>query len=99
MNDEKSILFALGLAQKAGKLASGDFAVQSALKGGKVKLLLVAKDASDNSKKDILYKAELQGVKVVELLTREKLGTAIGKAKRTAVAVLDKNFANMIADK
>ena len=45
MIDEKRILFALGLAQKAGKLASGDFAVKSALKGRKVKLLLLAHDA------------------------------------------------------
>ena len=34
------VTFALGLAQKAGKLASGDYAVRSALKNGKAKLLL-----------------------------------------------------------
>ena len=36
MNNDRSVIFALGLAQKAGKIASGDFAVKSALKGGKV---------------------------------------------------------------
>lgn len=96
MIDEKRILFALGLAQKAGKLASGDFAVKSALKGKKVKLLLLAHDAAENSKKDIYYLAELTGVKVIERLTREQLGMAIGKAKRTAIAVLDVNFAGMM---
>ncbi len=45
------VTFALGLAQKAGKLASGDYAVRSALKNGKAKLLLVAADAAENSKK------------------------------------------------
>ncbi len=96
MNNDRSVIFALGLAQKAGKIASGDFAVKSALKGGKVKLLIIASDASDNSKKDIYYVAGLYSVKTIEILDREQLGMAIGKAKRTAVAVLDVNFANMM---
>jgi len=96
MNNDRSVIFALGLAQKAGKIASGDFAVKSALKGGKVKLLIIASDASDNSKKDIYYMAGLYSVKTIEILDRDQLGMAIGKAKRTAVAVLDVNFANMM---
>src|SRR5574344_484718 len=96
MNNDRSVIFALGLAQKAGKIASGDFAVKSALKGGKVKLLIIASDASDNSKKDIYYLAGLYSVKTIEILDREQLGMAIGKAKRTAIAVLDVNFANMM---
>ena len=97
MNNDRSVIFALGLAQKAGKIASGDFAVKSALKGGKVKLLIIASDASDNSKKDIYYLAGLYSVKTIEILDREQLGMAIGKAKRTAIAVLDANFANMMS--
>lgn len=91
-----NVAFALGLAQKAGKVASGDFAVRSALKSGKAKLLVVATDAAPNSKKDMHYLAEVAGVTVVELLTRDELGFAIGKAKRTALAITDTNFAKMI---
>lgn len=90
------VTFALGLAQKAGKLASGDYAVRSALKTGKAKLLLVAADAAENSKKDMYFMAELSGTPVVECLSRDEMGRSIGKAKRTAVVVLDNNFANMI---
>lgn len=96
MANKNGVTFALGLAQKAGKLASGDYAVRSALKGGKSKLMLLAVDAAENSKKDMYFLAELSGTPVVELLTREELGHAIGKAKRTAVVVVDNNFANMI---
>ena len=96
MNNDRSVIFALGWAQKAGKIACGDFAGKAALKGGKVKLLIIASDASDNSKKDIYYVAGLYSVKTIEILDREQLGMAIGKAKRTAVAVLDANFANMM---
>ena len=91
-----NVAFALGLAQKAGKVASGDFAVRSALKSGKAKLLIVAVDAAPNSKKDMYYLAEVAGVEVIELLTRDELGFAIGKAKRTALVITDNNFAKML---
>ena len=91
-----NVAFALGLAQKAGKVASGDFAVRSALKSGKAKLLSVAADAAPNSKKDMYYLAEVAGVEVIELLTRDELGYAIGKAKRTALVITDNNFAKML---
>lgn len=94
-----NVAFALGLAQKAGKTASGDLSVRSALKSGKGKLLLLAQDAAPNSKKDMLYLAEQAHVPVLEVLTRDELGYAIGKAKRTAVVITDSNFANMLLKK
>ncbi|MEM5770693.1 MAG: ribosomal L7Ae/L30e/S12e/Gadd45 family protein, partial [Bacillota bacterium] len=39
----------LGLAQRAGKLLSGEGTVESALRRGKVKLLIIAEDASANT--------------------------------------------------
>ena len=61
------VTFALGLAQKAGKLASGDYAVRSALKNGKAKLLLVAADAAENSKKvmEILNHLNKKGMTII----------------------------------
>ncbi len=93
---EEKILAALGLAQKAGKLASGDTAVQTAVKAGKAKLLLVAADAAKNSRKNMFNMAASFAVPVYGCLGRRSLGGAIGKAERTAVAVLDKGFAVMI---
>lgn len=88
--------FALGMAQKAGKAASGDFAVRGALQAGKVKLLIVAQDTAEATKKELYFLAEQAGVPVLELLTRDELGYAIGKAKRAAVAITDSNFAKML---
>ena len=53
----------------------------------------------ESLKKDMYYLAEVAGVEVVELLTRDELGYAIGKAKRTAVVITDTNFAKMINKK
>ena len=47
-------------------------------------------------KKDMYFIAEMSDTPVLECLTRDELGWAIGKAKRTAVVVLDNSFANMI---
>jgi len=94
-----NVAFALGLAKKAGKTASGDVAVRAALKSGKVKVLVLAQDAAPNSKKEIYFLAEMAGVQVIELLTRNELGYAIGKGPRIAVAITDANFANMLLKK
>ena len=91
--------FTLGLAQKAGKIVSGDFAVKSALKSGTVKLLVVAMDTAPNSKKELCYLAAQAGVPVVELLTRWELGSALGKGQRAAAAITDSNFASMLQGK
>ncbi len=98
MADNKAA-FALGMAQKAGKAASGDVAVRAALKSGKAKLMVLAKDVAPNSKKEMLFLAEQAGVPVLELLSRAELGYAIGKAQRAAVAITDSNFANMLLKK
>lgn len=90
-----NLAFAFGLAQKAGKAVSGDFAVREALKGGKVKLLLIAGDAAEGSKKDLRYLADLAQVPVMEILTRAEIGAAMGKAQRASVAITDANFVKM----
>ena len=41
----------LSLAAKAGKVASGEFSVEKAVKSRKAYLVLVADDASENTKK------------------------------------------------
>ena len=97
--DNNKQAFALGLAQKAGKIVSGDFAVKSALKSGTVKLLVVAEDTAPNSKKELCYLAEQAGVPVVELLTRWEIGGALGKGQRAAAAITDSNFASMLQGK
>ena len=91
--------FALGLAQKAGRVVSGDFAVKSALNAGTAKLLVLATDIAPNSKKELCYMAEQAAVPVIELLSKWELGAAIGKGQRAAAAITDSNFASMLQGK
>ena len=50
MSDEKLLRF-IGLAMKAGKLMLGDGRAVESIRSGKAKLVLISKDASDNTKK------------------------------------------------
>ena len=50
MKNDK-VLQMLGLAARGRKIESGEFSTEKAVKEGKAGLVIVAKDASDNTKK------------------------------------------------
>ena len=97
--NEKDVAGALGLAQKAGKISSGDQGVKDALSGGKAKLLIIAADTSPNTVKELKYLADKASVPVITCMKRTGLGLCIGKAPRAAIAVLDQGFAGLIMKK
>lgn len=53
INIEKKLINTLSLAQRATKLASGELAVEKAIKTNKAKLVIIATDVSDGTKKNI----------------------------------------------
>lgn len=95
MNKQK-IISLLGLAQKAGKLASGEVQVEKAVKTGKAKLLLIADDSSEATKKGYKDMAVYYQVSFYEILSKQELGECIGKMKRAAVAVVDTGFSKAL---
>lgn len=97
MMNEQKIFNLLSMAQRAGRIASGDFAVAKAVQGKNARLLLVAKDASEETKKRYRQMAAGAKIEIFYLGDRELLGHCIGKDFRAAAAVLDAGFANAIA--
>ncbi len=89
----------LGLARKAGKIASGEFAVENEVKSGKAELVIVAEDASDNTKKKFRNSCRFYEVPFVCAGAKDELGHAIGKEYRAVVAVLDAGFAKSVSAK
>ena len=89
-------LHLLGLAQKAGKLSSGEEMVLASVKSGKAMLVILAGDASDNTKKLFYDKCSFYGVPVKEYGSKAELGWAIGRAERSSIAVEDKGFAEVL---
>jgi ribosomal protein L7Ae-like RNA K-turn-binding protein len=82
----------LGLAQKAGKLASGEFSTEKAVKEKKAYLVIVAVDSSDNTKKMFKNMCEFHKVEIRFFGTKDELGHSIGKEFRASVAITDEGF-------
>lgn len=82
-----------GLAAKAGRIASGEFSVEKAVKTGRGHLVIVAEDASANTRKKFSDMCSYYQVPILFMQTREELGRAIGKEFRASIAVLDAGFA------
>ena len=97
--ETKKIEGLLGMAQRAGKTASGEFAIQKAIASGKVKALIVAEDASGRFRETMMKEAAAKGIPVYARFTKEELGQCLGKEYRAAAALLDEGFAKAIGEK
>jgi Ribosomal protein HS6-type (S12/L30/L7a) len=85
-----------GLAAKAGKVVSGEFAVENAVKTGKAHMLIIAKDASNNTKKKFKNMCDFYQVAIYFYEDKDTLGHAIGKEFRASLAITDAGFARGI---
>lgn len=93
------VLNQISIAMKAGKLVSGEFACEEAIKDGSGYLCIIASDASDNTKKSFSNSCDFYNVKLVEYGTKESLGHAIGKEFRASIVVRDENLSLSILNK
>ena len=86
----------LGLATRSGNVASGGFATEQAVKRKKAHLVIIAGDASDNTKKKFSNMCDFYKTPCVYYSDRETLGHAMGKGDRACLAVTDEGLANSI---
>lgn len=90
---QNKIFSLIGLATKAGKIASGEFSTEKAVKSKGASLVIVAEDASDNTKKMFRNMCTYYKVPLYFFGAKDSLGHAIGKEVRASLAVLDEGFA------
>ena len=93
---EKKVLSLLGLSAKSGNLVSGEFSTEKAVKEHKAALVVVAEDASDNTKKSFSNLCAYYHVPMIVFADKETLGHAIGKQFRASIAVTQDGFAKAI---
>lgn len=86
------LLSLVGLATKAGKVVSGEFATEKEVKSGRACLAIVADDASDNTKKKFRNMCEFYEVPIYFYGDKVLLGHAMGKEFRASLAILDDGF-------
>lgn len=86
----------LSLATKAGKTKSGEFMTEKEVKEGRAQLVIVAGDASENTKKKFQNMCDFYEVPIYFYGDKDTLGHAMGKEFRASLAVTDAGFANGI---
>lgn len=86
----------LSLAQRAGKLLTGDDTVELNIRSGNALLVIVAEDASENTKNKFVNKCKYYNVPFYIFSTKEELSSCIGKYNRSVYAITEENFANKI---
>ena len=85
----------LGLALRARKISSGEM-VLSSIRSKQASLVIIAEDASENTKKKYVDKCTFYEIPYVWIESSTILSRAIGQNNRMAVAVNDAGFAAKI---
>lgn len=91
MNLRNKKLNLLGLAMRAGKIISGESLVLKEVRMRKASVVILANDASENTKKKISDKCSFYGVPVIDEFSTEEMSRAIGK-ERVVCALTDAGF-------
>lgn len=89
----------LGLAERARKIASGEFSAEKAVKKRQACLVILASDASENTRKHFSDMCAYRNIPIYIYGNKEELGHAIGKGMRASLAVTDQGFADSIRER
>ncbi len=96
--EENKIYSFIGLAKKAGTVLAGEGIVKAAIKKRRAFLVIMAKDASPNTKKKIETALFNSAITMLEFGNKEKLGHTLGKAQFSVIAISDSGFAGRIEE-
>ena len=97
---DSSILNMIGLALRARKLEVGEEPVGAACRARDCRLIIVARDAADNTFRRVKHFADAgQCLWISVPFTKDELGSAVGRTSCAMLAVTDIGFAETIAKK
>lgn len=89
----------LGLARKAGKISFGTQSCIEAIEKRKAKLVIIAEDCSDRTKKNFEDISNTANVPIRVIGTIENISKCIGQNNKAVIVVRDENFAKEIIQK
>lgn len=84
----------LSIAMKAGRLEVGEARVTEATRSGRTHLVILAADASENTKKKFKNMTDFRSLPLIVAETKESLGRIVGREFAVVIAVADKGFAD-----
>lgn len=83
----------LGIAAKAGKVISGFDCIQDNIKKKQVNLIIVAKDTSEKTQKEMRFACGKYGIPLIVFGNIEGNSHAIGKKNRALIGICDSGLA------
>ena len=86
----------LGIAAKAGKVVSGSFSAEKAIKERKACLVIVSAEASENTKKHFSDMCAYRNIPIIFHARGAELGKSIGKKDRICAAVTDQGLSDKL---
>lgn len=94
--DNKKILALMGFAARARKICFGADSVETQIQKRKVKLVIIAQDASERTKEKFKTICTQSGVPIIIKGEIEVISNAIGKSNKAVIGIEDSNLANEI---
>ena len=86
----------LGISAKAGKVVCGNDATLEDIERHKVKLVIVAEDASEKTKKNMKYVCEKNKVPILEFGNIDEISRTIGKTNKAIIGIKSKSLSEAI---
>ena len=95
-----NLISLLGLCKKAGRLEIGEEPVGAAARAGQAKLIIVAADAAENSRRRAAHFADAGHVKWLNVpFTKAEMGAILGRTSCAMAAFTDMGFAASLVKK
>lgn len=95
--DNKRVLSLLGLALRGGNLAVGEEPVEAAARARDARILLLAADAAENTRRRAEHFAQAEQCLCLRVpFTKEELGMALGRTSVALAAVTDIGLAGAV---
>ena len=88
----KKILGLIGLSAKARKISYGADSVEIQLKKKKVKLIIVAEDASDRTQNKFIKVSNEYNVPIIILSEIDEISKTIGKSNKAIIGIEEENI-------
>lgn len=93
---QNKIFSMLSIAARGRNVVSGEFAAEKAVKSRKAYLVIVANDASDNTKKEFQNMCSFYKTPYFEYGSKIELAHAIGQEMRASLAITNEGLARSV---
>lgn len=96
MTNKQRVFGLLGICTKAGKIVFGSEATLEAIQKRKVKLVIVAEDAAERTKRNFESICTQKEITCINFGKIDEISKAIGKENKALLGIKDKNLSNEI---